>query len=223
MAAVSRYIIKRGNTQVHIALQAMIEICRSKGIGRVTLVVPHKGRFVGTIFAQAIGSAAAKALAKGQIVTLADGVTMNLESAQTYRPSAGHGLLVGVHIDDKSMNRLDDSWSAQAIMYLPWNDQEDQEWRATWKPTEIGYSSEASVTSSLSDGVVEALKLLTRNINLGTGLGHPSDEALAKRVFAKLRSEGHSFDPAEVRRWAQRNNWSSSAAADLEKIARKRR
>jgi hypothetical protein len=221
--AVARYIVKRGEDQAQNAIRSMVAICRSEGIGSVTLVVPHKGRFEDIIFAKTLGSAAAKALAKGQLVRLTDQVMMNLESVQTYRPSAGRGLLVGVYIDDKNMNKLDDSWGAQAIMYLPWNEEEGREWRTTWKPKEIGYGAEAPLTSSLSDAVAEALKLLTRNINLGTGLGHPSDEALAKRVFAKLRSEGHSFDPAEVRRWALRNNWNSSAAADLEKIARKRR
>jgi hypothetical protein len=45
----------------------------------------------------------------------------------------------------------------------------------------------------------------------------------AQRVIANLRADGHSFESTEVRRWTQRNGWSSRAAADLEAIARKRR
>jgi hypothetical protein len=76
--------------------------------------------------------------------------------------------------------------------------------------------------SSLSTPVEEALGQLTQSINLGTGLTHPSDKKHAVRVIASLQAAGHSFDPAEVRRWAQRNGWSSNAAIDLEAVARKR-
>jgi hypothetical protein len=88
--------------------------------------------------------------------------------------------------------------------------------------TAIGTGAVEAPPDTLSEPVEEALKQLTSTINLGTGLGHPLDKKHAERTIDKLRSEGHSFDPAEIRRWAQRNNWSSGAAADLEAIARKR-
>jgi hypothetical protein len=121
------------------------------------------------------------------------------------------------------MNKLDDSWGAQAIMYLPWNDTEGQEWQATWHPETVGPKTHNTSPSSLPKAVEEALHQLTKAINLGTGLGHPSDKKHAERTIDRLRADGHSFDPAEVRRWAQRNGWSSDAAADLEAVARKRR
>jgi hypothetical protein len=128
---------------------------------------------------------------------------------------------VGAHISFKDMNKLDDSWGAQAVVYLPWNDREDQEWRATWRPETIGPDTWKAPASNLPKSVENALGQLTQSINLGTGLTHPSDKKQAVRVIAGLRAAGHSFDPVEVRRWAQRNGWSSKAAADLEAIARK--
>jgi hypothetical protein len=166
----------------------------------------------------------AKSMVKGrQPVPITNGVTMTLESAQTFRPSASHGLLVGAHISIKDITKLDDSWGAQAIMYMPWNDMEGQEWQATWNPETFGPKTQNPPPGSLPAPVEEALGQLTKYINLGTGLGHPSDKKHAERTIDKLRADGHSFDPAEVRRWAQRNGWSSSAAADLEAVARKRR
>jgi hypothetical protein len=144
---------------------------------------------------------------------------MVLKSTKTFRGSVSGGLLVGVHISLKNMNKLDDSWNAQAILYLPWNNIESQEWQATWKPETIGPNVQKPPTSSLSALVEETLRQLTQHINLGTGLTHPLDKKHAERAIANLRASGHSFDPAEVRRWAQRNGWSSKAAADLEAIA----
>jgi hypothetical protein len=222
MAIVSRYIVERAPDQVRTAFQGIVSVCASKGINSVTLVVPQKGGWDRSIVAEFLKPIVAKALLKGQSVGVVKGITMTLESVQTFRGSASHGLLVGAHISVKDMNKLDDSWDTQAIMYLPWNDAEGQEWQATWKPETIGPSTQKPPASRLSKLAEEALGQLTRSINLGTGLGHPSDKKHAERVIDKLRAEGHSFDPAEVRRWAQRNGWSSKAAADLETIARKR-
>lgn len=223
MPNIGRYIVERAPAQVRTAFRGILELCKSQQITRVILVVPKKGGWDHTIVAEFLGPAAAKALLKGQPVQLADGVTMTLESGQTFRPSAGQGLLVGAHISVKDMNKLDDSWGAQAIMYLPWNDTEGQEWQATWHPETVGPKTHNTSPSSLPKAVEEALHQLTKAINLGTGLGHPSDKKHAERTIDRLRADGHSFDPAEVRRWAQRNGWSSDAAADLEAVARKRR
>jgi hypothetical protein len=146
---------------------------------------------------------------------------MKLESAQTFRGSWSQGLLIGAHISDKDMNKLDDSIGAQAIVYLPWNDIEGKAWQATWGAQIIGTTAAPEPTASLSGPVEEALRSLTQAINLSTGLNHPSDKRHAERTIARLRQEGHSFDPVEIRRWAQRNAWTSSAAADLEAVARK--
>jgi hypothetical protein len=220
--SVDRYIVERGTDQVPTAFRGIVKLAKEKGIAKITLVVPKKGGWEHSNVAEFLGQAAAKALTKGQLIKVVDGVTMSLESPQTFRASAGQGLLVGAHISVKDMAKLDDAWGAEAIVYVPWNDPEAQEWKATWHPQTMGPKSEEAQPNSLSEPVEEALKRLTRMINLSTGLGHPSDKQHAQRTFDKLRSEGHSFDPAEVRRWAQRNNWSSSAAADLEAVARKR-
>jgi hypothetical protein len=222
MAIVSRYIVERAPDQVRTAFQGIVSVCASKGINNVTLVVPQKGGWDRSIVAEFLKPVVAKALLKGQSVGVVKGVTMTLESVQTFRGSASHGLLVGAHISVKDMNKLDDSWNAQAIVYLPWNDAEGQEWQATWRPETIGPNTQNLAASSLPMAVEEALGQLTQSINLGTGLTHPSDKKHAERVIARLRADGHSLEPAEVRRWAQRNGWSSKAAADLESIVRKR-
>lgn len=222
VAIVPRYIIENSPNQVRTAFESIAKLCRDYGITRVTLVVPKKDGWDHKIVAEFLGHAITKALLKGQIVRLTSDVTMTLESGQTFRPSDGYGLLVGAHISTKDMNKLDDSWGAQAIMYLPWSDAEGQEWRATWHPETVGANVQNIPLSTLPKPVEDALRQLTKAVNLGTGLNHPSDRKRAEHTINDLRADGFSFDHAEVRRWAQRNGWSSSAAEDLESIARKR-
>ena len=221
MVAVARYIVPRETNQVRNAFRAIIRVCRSKEIASVTLVVPKKASWDGTEVAKSLEAVVVKALLKGQRVGIADGVSMVLESAQNFHTYSNSGLLVGAHISVKEMNKLDDSPMAKAVMYLPWTGEDEKEWRATWNPEVIGSDTQNSLQNNLPAEVQKALGQLTTQINLGTGLGHPSDKRHAQRVIAALRADGHSFDPAEVRRWAQRNGWSSDAAADLERIAAK--
>ena len=98
MASIERYVVERNATQVRTAFAGIVKLVKEKGITRVTLVVPKKGGFEHTIVGEFLGANVAKALAKGQSVTLVEGVTMGLESPQTFRPTAGQGLLVGAHI-----------------------------------------------------------------------------------------------------------------------------
>lgn len=221
MATVSRYIVERSKDQVRIAFQGILELCQTKGISQVTLVVPQKGGWDRTIVAEFLGPTMAKALLKGKAVAVTKGVGMTLESAQTFRGNGSHGLIVGAHISNKDMTKIDDTWNAQAIIYLPWSEGEGEEWQATWKPETIGPATIPTPTSTLTAPVEEALSRLTQHINLGTGLGHPSDKQHAIRVMGNLIAEGHSFDPADVHHWAQRHGWSSKSAADLETIAKK--
>lgn len=221
MVSVARYVVEPSPDQVRLAFKSALEICKAKNIASVMLVVPHKGGFDRTIVADFLGTNAVKALIKGQAVLIDHGVQMKLESVQTFRGRSSDELLIGAHISDKDMNKLDDALGAQAIVYLPWNETEGRDWQATWGAQGIGASTTSPPVSSLPNGVEEALRRLTQTINLSSGLGHPSDKKRAERTIGQLRQDGHSIDPVEIRRWAQRNGWSSSAAVDLEAVARK--
>jgi hypothetical protein len=220
---VDRYLVDKGPDQLKVAFKGIVSLCENRGICAVTLVVPTKNRWEHTETAKFLGLDVAKALLRGNSVELAEGITMTLESAQTFRSHTYQGLLVGAHISVEDMSKLDDSFGAKALMYIPWTGGDEQEWRKTWRPETLGPSPEAASQENLPLLVEEALRELTERVNLGTGLVHPSDKEDAQRVMTQLKADGHSFDPAEVRRWARRNGWSSHAAKDLEKIAQKRR
>jgi hypothetical protein len=60
MASVSRYIVERGPDQIRTAFRGIVDLCESKGIAKVTLVVPQKRSWDATIVAQFLGPAVAK-------------------------------------------------------------------------------------------------------------------------------------------------------------------
>jgi len=230
MATVDRYLVERPRDvesvpdQIKTAFEGILDICQRHSISRVTLVVPKKGGWENTLVGEALGARVAKALLKGEAVPLIKGgPAMTLESPQTFRNSVSPGLIVGAHISEADMAKIDDCWDAAAILYMPWTEAEGRAWQATWKPETIGPSTWTEPTSALSAPVKEALEKLTRNINLGSGLGHPSDKTLAVKTIGRLRAEGHALDPAEIKRWALRHAWSSHAASDLEAIVKKAR
>jgi hypothetical protein len=120
------------------------------------------------------------------------------------------------------MAKVDDS-PARAILYLPWTEDEGREWKATWRPETIGRDTWRPNVAELPEKVQARLTELTKQINLSTGLGHPSDKASAKKAIADLRAGGHDFDAGEIKRWAKRHGWRSDAATELEAIAKQRR
>lgn len=221
MSSTSRYIVEKKPDQIQTALRGIIVLAKDLKISDVTLVVPKKGGWENSTVAEVLGKDVAKALLSGQRVALTTGVFMSLEGSQTFRASFGQQLLVGLHLSSKDMAKLDDAVGPTAIVFVPWSESEAQEWKQTWQPQTIGPIGAPVATTGLSQPVIDALTSLTELINLGTGLNHPSDKQHAKNTIAKLRQAGHAFDPVHVRDWALRHGWSSGAAAELEKLARK--
>lgn len=88
------------------------------------------------------------------------------------------------------MNKLDDAIGAQAIVYLPWNDTDGKNWRATWGAQIVGATTAPAPTVSLPEPVEEALQSLTQAVNLGTGLNHPSDKKHAERTTRSCVRKG---------------------------------
>jgi hypothetical protein len=222
MAVKPRYLVETGANSIETAFRSIPSLCAKHGVTRVTLVVPKKQGWDHSVVAEFLGQAATKALLKGGAVSLGQaGLTLTLESQATFSSSFAPSLIVGAHISGGEMAKIDDTPNDNAILYIPWTETEGREWQATWQPETIGPSTWRASAAGLPNEVEDALMQLTRLINLGTGLNHPSDKAEARRVIARLQKAGHSLDPAEIKRWALRHNWSSHAAAELETIAKK--
>jgi hypothetical protein len=220
-AGTPRYLVERGADDLRTAFTAAIKICQDKALTSAVLVVPQKGGWDNSVVAEFLGKTATKALMKDQAVPLTTGVSMSMVSQRTFPRYVPQGLVIGAHISFDAMESIDDGCDAKAILYMPWNEKEGVEWLATWQATVIGPNNWSVPSSTLTAPVEAALSSLTQNINLSTGLGHPSDKASAVRTIGNLRAAGQHFDPREIRRWARRHGWSSKAASDLEALASK--
>jgi hypothetical protein len=166
-----------------------------------------------------LGQSASKALCKGQTVKITDTLSMNLESPKTFSPYKTYGMVIGVYLSQKDQNALDSITSAQALVLLPWTEEEGKTWLSTWNATVLGTSTWQVQQKTFPSDVENALLTLTQGINLSTGLSHPSDKDAAKRTLSGLKQGGHRLDSDEIRKWALRNNWAPKDAEALSKLA----
>jgi hypothetical protein len=71
----------------------------------------------------------------------------------------------------------------------------------------------------ISPLVEKALQLLSEEINLETGLSHPSDRNRAKELLAKLHRAGKSLDGSRIAVWARDQGWANADARDLAELS----
>lgn len=221
-ASTPRYLIENHGPDQDVLKAAFSEafrICTQSSISEVTLLVPSKGQFPETVVGEFLGQSAAKALCKGQTVKIAEELTMNLESPKTFSPYKGYGMVIGVYLSQNDQNKLDSISTAQAIVLLPWTEEEGKAWLSTWNATVLGKSTWQVQQATFPADVERALLNLTRGINLSTGLSHPSDKEAAKRTVSELKQNGYTLIPDDIRKWARRNNWRPNDAEALGKLA----
>lgn len=157
------------------------------------------------------------AIAKNKVFTL-NGVRIDIA---TLRTGEIRGAVLALWTDDKALEGIEDRWMPPAICAIPWNGRDIDKWVAAFGPTEIRTGDKPAPTTVSNAVVAEALRSLTSSVNLGTGLGHPSDHDAAVWTFRALKDAGETFSPEEVRAWAAAHNWRLKDAAELAAIAQK--
>jgi hypothetical protein len=75
--------------------------------------------------------------------------------------------------------------------------------------------------STIGPLVKAALRSLTRNVNLSTGILHPADRDLAVEMFYKLKEAGEIFAPKEIENYLEGQGWQQKDARMVADIARK--
>lgn len=197
------------------AFREVLGVCTQHGIGKLTLVVPSKKILTNTIIGQFLGDNATKKLLNKEVINIEDGPQLNLESINTFNTYSEYGAIVGIHLSAKNLDRIGFVQSAEAIIYLPWLEDEGKAWLETWKATVLGESNWQATRSPLNDEIADALERITSSINLSTGLSHPCDKDHAKRIFQDLRSQGLHADREDIRGWALRRGWHPKSAQEL--------
>ena len=202
------------------ALLEAAKICRKHALSEIIILAEAKQTFARTSLGEAIGEKAAKALIKGRVCRLPGGLKLRLESIRTLSRFEQCELVLGAYLSRKGRDALDTLEAARAIALLPWTEEEGKSWARTWNPTILGAMHWHVESSTVSPEVEDALSRLTNNINMSTGITHPSDKRFAKQIAGQIRKLSSSIHADDVRDWLVRNNWLPEDADAFIKLLR---
>jgi hypothetical protein len=188
------------------------------GHTRAAVFVPGLGQVES--LGRVLGPQGATALRKDRKVQ-AGAVTIELLIHRGLPFSYENGPVLAVWVDDKQLDKLD-GLRTPGLCAIPWVRTDIDGWKTNWNPTDVRTGkpggSEDTVTNPV---VVAALEALTGRVNLGTGLGHPSDRASAVQMFKALKNAREDVHPNQVRAWAVRHGWQADDARELGELAQK--
>lgn len=221
---IQRFLIENNGPDVDAFKMALVEAIKfshANSIDKITLIVSVKSGFPHTVIGEFLGEQASKLLCKGEAVDLGYGIFMNLEIPSSLSSHKKFGVVLAAYLSEKDMSIIDAIGSAQAVVYLPWHEDDGKKWLACWNPVIWGNSSWTVEPLAFSQDIEDALKCVTRRINLSTGLAHSNDKEFTKRIFQKLKSEGYDLEPEDVKSWAIKNGWKAKHAEEFGKLAAK--
>lgn len=221
---IKRYLVPGQGPDVEALKQCIsfaLKLSRENGFKMVTFLVPTKSNFEHSIVADLLGQQAMNALLKGKKVKAIADIYFELESIKTFRAYASYEIIIGFYLTQQGIDVFDSARNANVLIFLPWLEEESNNWIDRWNPIILGEKEASRPTTTLSQVVEEKLSNLTSLINLSTGLGHPLDKKHAEDTIKKLHRAGEIINSNDIKNWAIRNGWAPKHADQLAKIASK--
>lgn len=188
------------------------------------LAVPVLQNLDGVI-AIALGKTLVKRLKRDKSIPVSyEGASLNLilltDRIDSNSPHNGPALVF--YPNARLLEKIDDRCEITDVLVVPWIMKDIEEWIQSCNAQELGKEDSQPSDPSFSDPVVEqALKSLTRRVNLRTGFGHPSDRESAIWLFRRLKQANIRYKPIEIKGWLVRHGWSITHANDVKKVAEK--
>ena len=219
-----RFVVPNRVNQV-LAIEKAIGFAKkmSKESGKdIVFLVPNKKNVRYSNIGEALGLENAQRLVKNDYLLLGNDQKLVLHSQATFKSyMMGDVIILGILPTKKMLDEIDGATSAYAVIIVPYLDDEVSEWISTWNPKMLGEERESTISENSIDPIVSvALKALTSQVNLSSGLTHTLDRHSAIDLFKILKKENIYFDPNEVKIWAKQNGWTVDGANDLYKIAK---
>ena len=206
--------------QIMEALQFILYLNKQSGKSSdIVLFIPTKSQLDGTIIDATLGERVCRALKKGERVPFPDGSTLTCKTKRTFNNYLSTEVILCAFPDKDMLKAVDSVKSLKLAVIVPWHMEEIAEWVRAWNPVILGKEHGEAERLIANPVVEEAIAMLTRHINLSTGLINPSDKRSAIELLKILRDNGELYDPASLRAWALRHGWSPQGAEDLEKYA----
>ncbi|MFY2450878.1 hypothetical protein ACM90X_09770 [Enterobacter hormaechei] len=222
--SVSRFLIENnGSNQnnIKLAISKTYHLCKDAGLQRITLLFPAKRTFSHSDIATFLGEQAAKALLKDQKVDLGNNILLDFNIPKNFSVHGKHDIVLATYLTDKDMDIVDSARNVNSIVFLPWSEVEGKRWLSTWAPEIVGPSTWKVQKAQLLPPVGDEILRLGRCINMSTGLSHPSDKDMAKRIFTSLKKQGFRATEEEIRQFAVNNGWEPVRAKELASFAKK--
>lgn len=220
----SRFLIENnGSNQdnIKLAISKAYHLCKDAGLQRITLLFPAKGTFSHSDIATFLGTQATKTLVKGQTVDLGNNIHLVFNIPKNFSVYGNHDVVLAAYLTNKDMNIVDGVQKINSIVFLPWLEDDGKRWMSTWNPEIVGPSTWKVPKLQLSPFIGNEILQLGRCINMSTGLSHPSDKDMAKRIFSDLKKQGLKATEEAIRQFAVNNGWEPVRAQELASFAKK--
>ncbi|EPC0891796.1 hypothetical protein ACRV3R_001081 [Citrobacter freundii] len=219
-----RFLIENiGSNQDNIkaAFSKAYHLCKDAGLQQITLVFPAKGMFLHSDIATFLGAQTAKALGKGQTVGLGDNIRLDFKIPKSFLPYDNYDVILATYLLSKDMDIVDSAQNINSIVFLPRSEEEGKRWLSTWDPEIVGQSHWKVQKPQLPTYVGDEILRLGRCISMATGLSHPCDKDMAKRIFSDLKQQGFRATEEAIRQFAVNNGWEPAKAKELANFAKK--
>jgi hypothetical protein len=217
-----RYYVKSEGPNVEavlLGLSWLVDAATRLNATEAILALPTKQNLRGTV-TEALGGAAAAALAAGRPVKLLSGASLRLVTVRMSWYLRTPAPVLCVYLAPSQLEKVDGTPNVAEMCLVPWIMAEVRDWIETWQAVDLTGEEAAPPAPRLDPVLKEALLSLTQSVNLGTGIGHPSDRSDAIQTFRILRRHRIPFDPEAVRRWlVAEGGWEPTHAQDVKKIA----
>jgi len=187
--------------------------------GEITLYIPTKSQLDGTHIDASLGTKVCKFLKNGQNVKVEGGLSLKCETIRSLKEYSRAEIILCVYPNKKMLDKIDSINGLKVAVVVPWYMDDLDEWKKTWNPIILG--EEHRETEDLIDNPVveEAMKMLTKIVNLSTGLSNPRDKRETVELLRILRNKGELFDPDSLKACALRNDWKPQGAEELRSCA----
>ena len=180
------------------------------------LVVPDLRGLDHDVLKDVIGAEATAGLKKRRRLTLNGDVVVTL-ATWAKLPTVWNGPMLVLHPDKAALDKIDAILQVPEVLVVPWIPEEIHGWIATWGATDL-LSGKSQRQNPLSPVVEEALRTLTRRVNVSTGILHPNDRAAAIDLFKRLRGARFKLEPEKIRQWLVRHNWAPRDAGAVKTL-----
>jgi hypothetical protein len=213
------YIDTQGNDDQAYA-EAMRYACglarEDPGVARIVLLIPSKANT--GWFERLWGARTVKELFKGTKLKGCEAV-FKLETKKTIKDHSETSIVIGCALDSDDLFKIDDFYSVSSTIAIPWQKGGVANWVGTWGPVDIRSGTSAQTFALPSCEVQRAMRSLTGNINMSTGITNSSDNELAKTYILALQKYDQRMDSNVVAGFLIRDlGWRTEAAAEVAQL-----